>query len=118
MATKKRKPRRPPPPLPAPRWSSRLYLRLDPSRVGMFRFLLEAEDNLGYMTVVDRWEAVLQVVFSPHQERSLRRRLEDMRELLPFTFVGPLAVEANEERKQGSALHPPGGCPPWTPRQG
>ncbi len=79
--------RRPTPPLPAPRWSDCLYLRLARSDVGMFRFLLEAEDNLGYMTVVDRSAAVLRVVFSPHQRRAVLAYLESMRGLAPFSLA-------------------------------
>lgn len=89
MAAKKRKARRLPPPLPAPRWSGRLYVRIAPDKVGMFRFLLEAEDNLGYMSVVDRWAAVLQVVFSPHQEQTMRQCMRDMQTLIPFTLLEP-----------------------------
>ncbi len=72
---------------PAPERSGRIYVRIDPSRVHMFRFLLEAEDNLGLMTVVDRWGAVLLVRFSPHQEREMRAFLRDMQQSLPFTIV-------------------------------
>ena len=59
----------------------------------MFRFLLEAQDNLGLMTVVDRWGAVLQVRFSPHQERDMREFLEGMQETIPFTILPILEVE-------------------------
>ena len=72
---------------PAPSRSGRLYCRIDPSMVHMFRFLLEAEDNLGLMTVVDRWGAVLMLRFSPHQERELREFLSGMRETVDFSLL-------------------------------
>jgi len=50
----RKRPRKPAPPLPPPRASSRLYARIAPRHIAMFRFLLEAQDNLGYMTVLDR----------------------------------------------------------------
>jgi hypothetical protein len=53
----------------------------------MFRFLLEAEDNLGIMTVVDRWGAVLMLRFSPQQERELREFLAGMQERVDFTIL-------------------------------
>lgn len=71
----------------APRYSGHLYCRIEPSRVHMFRFLLEAEDNLGLMTVVDRWGAVLMLRFSPHQERELREFLLGMQETVDFTVL-------------------------------
>ena len=74
----------------APRRSSRVYLYIDPSKVHLFRYFLEAEDNLGLMTVVDRWRAALLVRFSPHQEHRLLEVLEEIRESLPFE--GPFKI--------------------------
>ena len=86
-ARSKKRRSRPRPPLPAPNWSSCLYLRVASEHVGMFRFVLEAEDNLAYMTVVDRWKAVLRIVYSPHQEKAVREYLETVRALVPFSLV-------------------------------
>ena len=86
---KKRKPKkfRYPAPLPAPKFSSCLYVRLDPKDVAMFRFLLEAEDNLAYATTVDRWSCAVRVTFSPHQEKAVRAYLETMRERVRFEII-------------------------------
>ena len=75
------------PPLPAPVESGRIYLRIAPQDVGMFRFLLEGEDNLGYMSVLNRWEAILKVTCSPHQVRTMRACLAAMREMLKFEII-------------------------------
>ena len=85
MRKRQRKPR---PPLPAPVSSARVYIHIAPADVAMFRFLLEAEDNLGYMSVLNRWEALLKVTCSPHQTKRLRGHLDGMRESLPFTIIG------------------------------
>jgi hypothetical protein len=74
--------------LPAPPESDRLYCRLHPSTVHIFRYFLEAEDNLGLMTVVDRWGAVAQIRFSPHQKEEVLRFLADLRTILPFSLLG------------------------------
>ncbi|MDR2076566.1 MAG: DUF4911 domain-containing protein [Desulfovibrio sp.] len=73
---------------PAPAESARLYCRLQPAQVHLFRYFLEAEDNLGLMTVVDRWGAVAQIRFSPQQEAEMLRFLEDLRTILPFSLLG------------------------------
>ena len=83
---------------PAPAYSGRLYVKIDAGQVHMFRYLLEAEDNLGIMTVVDRWGAVLLVRFSPHQERELREWLAGMMEAVPFTIL-PVATLAADAAK-------------------
>ena len=75
------------PPLPPVVESGRIYIRIDSRDVAMFRFLLEAEDNLGYMTVLDRWRALLKVTFSPHQARQMHACLGGMREMLNFEII-------------------------------
>lgn len=82
-----RKPRRRPPLPPPPAWSDRLYLRLPRETIGLFRFLLEAEENLAYMSVVDRYAAAVQVVFSPMQRKELLASLERMKPLVPLEFL-------------------------------
>ena len=62
-------------------------MRIAPGKVHMFRYLLEAEDNLGIMTVVDRWSAVLMVRFSPHQAGEMRAHLASMQASLEFALV-------------------------------
>ena len=67
--------RRPRPALPAPAGSMFLLVRLAPSAVAMFRFLLEGYGHLALFTVLDRQEALLKLVFSPHQEGTVRDAL-------------------------------------------
>ncbi len=73
--------------LPVPSRSSHLYVRVASAKVGMFRFLLEAADNLALMSVVDRFTAVLQIRYSPHQEAEVRACLRDMRERLEIEEI-------------------------------
>ena len=73
--------------LPPPPVSTWLYARLARADIALFRFLLEGYDNLGYMTVVDPWSAVLRVVFSPHQEALMRMTLADMRRTVSFVLL-------------------------------
>lgn len=102
MARKKRKPRVYPL-LPAPRYSQKLFARILPEHVGMFRYLLEAEDNLGYMSVVNKYDAILSISFSPHQEREIRVFLQGMQETIPFTlFELPDVDELGKENLSGT----------------
>jgi len=80
---KKRKKR----PFAAPGHSARLYVYIDPGMVHMFRFFLETEENLGIMTVVDRWRTALLIRYSPHQEKQMRAFLESVGQSLPITIV-------------------------------
>ncbi len=81
------RPRKRPPLGEPPRYASRVYVALRREDVGLFRFLLEAEDNLAYMTIVDKWAAVAAVVYSPHQERAVRDYLDRMRGTVPLRII-------------------------------
>lgn len=80
----RRKKRAPGPALPAPSSSLRFLVRIAPSDVGMFRFLLEGYDNLAYFTVLDAGEALLSLVCSPHQEHEARACLEAVSTAVPL----------------------------------
>ena len=95
---KKRRPRRGRV-YPAPRFSARAYIRIDPGKVHLLRCFLEARDNLGLMTVVDRWRSVLLIRFSPLQERELLEFLEETRPVLGFD--GPLALPVRAGAESG-----------------
>ena len=86
MAPRRRRPRAAPLPPPPPR-SARLYLKLARPNVALFRFLLEAHDNLAVFTVADPAAAILQVRFSPHQVRQVRDFLREITDLIPHEIV-------------------------------
>lgn len=67
-----------------PRHSGRLLVRLAPGDVALFRFLLEAYDNLALFTVLERKTALLKVIFSPHQEDAARAALAEIAASLPL----------------------------------
>jgi len=76
------------PSAPPPTRSRRLYVRLDRSDMVKLKFLLEACDNLGYVSALDRFEAVAVITFSPDQEKELRAFLDSIQgtlrvEMLP-----------------------------------
>lgn len=88
MAMKSRRKYRKRPLPPAPDESRRMYVRIDPSKVALFRFLLEGCDNLGMFTVVNRFKGTLLLRYSPHQEREMRAFLGGIRELVPMQHLG------------------------------
>lgn len=81
------RPRRRKTPYQPPRWSSRLYVKLNREHLALFKFLLEAHGHLGIMSVVDRHAAVAKVSYSPDCEREMRAFLEEARRTVPFEVV-------------------------------
>ena len=70
---------------PPPRQSGRLLVRLAPENVALFRFLLEAYENLAFFTTLERRAALLKVIFSPQQENAVRAALAEIGESVPLT---------------------------------
>lgn len=72
---------------PLPRRSERLYVRILSRDIAFFKFMLEARDNLAYLTVLDRGSALAELVFSPGQAREVREFLADLSGELAFTVL-------------------------------
>ncbi len=70
-----------------PCFSKRLYIKIAPSSIGRFRFLLEAHDNLALFTAVDKFQGVLLLRFSPDQEEEVRGFLERITPEIPVDEV-------------------------------
>lgn len=68
----------------APRQSGRLLVRLAPADVALFRFLLEAYENLAFFTTLERRPALLKVMYSPQQENAVRAALAEIGESVPL----------------------------------
>lgn len=61
---------------PPPERSERMYIQIEPSKIGLFRFLLEGYDNLGIFTVTDKFKGILQLRYSPHQKNEFKKFLK------------------------------------------
>lgn len=64
---------------PPPERSERMYVRIEPAKIGLFRFLLEGYDNLGIFTVANKFKGILQLRYSPHQHREIKNFLKAVR---------------------------------------
>ncbi len=63
---------------PAPDASARTYVRIAPTNIGVFRFLLEGHDNLGIFTVVDKFKGILLLRYSPHLKREMKQFIKQV----------------------------------------
>lgn len=97
------------PALPPARHTDCLYVRLPACHTALFRFLLEARENLAYFTVLDRREALLKVVFSPHMRPMVLLALEDMQRSLPLEILHlPAAAGKDTVEKDAAGKDAPG----------
>lgn len=70
-----------------PHRSKRIYLRMAAEDIAFFKFILESHDNLAYLSVVDKYSAVLELVHTPGTERETRDFLKTMRGTVDFTEI-------------------------------
>ncbi|MFA6811100.1 MAG: DUF4911 domain-containing protein [Desulfoplanes sp.] len=52
-------------------WSDHLYVEVDRSQIAMFKFILESYDNLAYLSVLDKYRAMVRLTFSPDATSTL-----------------------------------------------
>lgn len=57
-------------------------IRIAPGGAGLFRYLLEAQDNLAFFTVLDPGEGLFKLIFSPHQKTQVMDALASMRNMV------------------------------------
>ncbi len=67
--------------------SKNILVRVIPSQVGMFRFLLEAYEHIAYFSVINKQEALLKIVFSPHREQATLQALEEIGHSMEITLL-------------------------------
>lgn len=72
--------------LPPAQKSASLYLILAPKDMAVFRFLLEAYDNVAMFTVLDPKATLLKLIFSPHDKDCVLQILESMRSKIVFSL--------------------------------
>ncbi|SHN54362.1 DUF4911 domain-containing protein [Desulfovibrio litoralis] len=63
-------------------YSAKLYVKIAKQDIAMFRFLLEAHENLGLMSVVDPRVAWLKIRFSEDQKQEMLLFLNGIKESL------------------------------------
>lgn len=73
--------------LPNPaKFSDYALARIKPIHIALFRFLLEAYENLAFFTVLDRREALLKICFAPESREEVDAALKKIRASLPFEW--------------------------------
>lgn len=68
------------------RRSDFVLVRMEAKRIAMFRFLLEAFENLAYFTVLERRPALLKVSFAPGSRAEVLATLLKMQASIPFEW--------------------------------
>ena len=69
-----------------PRRSSRMLVRMESCHGAMFRFLLEAHDNLALFTVLERRPALLMLLFAEESRNRVLEILEGISASLPICW--------------------------------
>ncbi|MFW5731526.1 MAG: DUF4911 domain-containing protein [Desulfonatronovibrionaceae bacterium] len=68
-------------------FSNRLYIELPRKDIALFKFLLESRDNLAYLTVIDKYRAVVQVVFGQGFEKEVHEFVQVVSTEIPVKVL-------------------------------
>ncbi len=77
----------PPKSLEAANQSEYLYVKVKSQDMAMFRFLLEAYDNLAMFTTLEPKTTLVKILYSPHEKDRLERALLATQELVPIEIL-------------------------------
>lgn len=77
----------------SPKRSARIYLRLAPADIAFCKFIFEGYDNLAYLSVIDKYEAVARLTFSPDQREEVREFVDALAGELDLRIIEPPADE-------------------------
>ncbi|MCR4665992.1 MAG: DUF4911 domain-containing protein [Desulfovibrio sp.] len=67
--------------------SSVTYIRLCPSDIAVFRFLLEAYEHVGYFSVLERQTSLLKFVYTEDMAQIAHRALREIAGSVPLTIL-------------------------------
>ncbi|WP_462325183.1 DUF4911 domain-containing protein [Desulfoplanes sp.] len=66
-------------PLPPPAgWSDHLYVHIARSDIALFKFILESWDNLAYLSVLDKYRAMVRITFAPDSRQTVTALLHEL----------------------------------------
>ncbi len=98
VKNKRKKKRRLGPALAPATLSDYCLVRIAPAKVGMFRFLLEAYEHIAYFSVLNKQEALLKIVYSPHRARAAKDALNEIAQSLDMQILPwPASVKYAEK---------------------
>jgi len=68
-------------------WSKRLYLYMERKDIAYLRFILESHHNLAYISILDKYEAVAQLTFTPEQKQEVLFFLQGLGKEIPLQVL-------------------------------
>lgn len=75
-------------------YSNRIYVKIPRHEIGYFKFILESYENLCYMSVVDRYEAIVKISFLQFQIDEMKNFLEALKKDIGLEVVfGSFSLE-------------------------
>jgi hypothetical protein len=69
------------------RWSKRIYVKIPREEIGYFKFILESYENLCYMSVIDRFEAIIKVSFLADQLEEVKYFLNGLKQEIGLKII-------------------------------
>lgn len=78
------------------RWSKQFYLELNRRDIAYLRFLLESHHNLAYISILDKYQAIAQITFTPEQEQEVLDFLRGVGEEIDIKIINTEPIMDNQ----------------------
>ncbi len=59
-------------------WSDHLYVEVARADIALFKFILESCDNLAYLSVLDKYRALVRLTFAPETRETVEKLLASL----------------------------------------
>ncbi|WP_459877463.1 DUF4911 domain-containing protein [Desulfothermus naphthae] len=70
-------------------YSKRLYVKIPRDQIGYFKFILESYENLCYMSVIDRFEAIIKISYLEDQKEELYYFINGLKKEIGLEVIYP-----------------------------
>jgi len=70
-------------------YSKRLYVKIPRDQIGYFKFILESYENLCYMSVIDRFEAIIKISYLEDQKEELDYFINGLKKEIGLEVIYP-----------------------------
>ena len=78
-----------------------MYVEVDRCHIALFKFILESYDNLAYLSVLDKYRAMVRITFSPDAAQTVYALIHDL------AAAGEISIRQVFHMNQpGGSFHP------------
>ncbi len=68
-------------------YSDRIYIKIKPSSIAYLKFIIEGYDNLAYVSIVDKQEAIVKITFTSEYKMDIKKIIKDLEKEMDIKWI-------------------------------